>query len=334
MRNIVLSLTLAAAIVTSAQSFAADPILIKFSHVLSPETPKGKGADRFKELAEKYTEGKVKVEVYPNSQLYKDKEETEALQLGAVQMLAPALSKFGPLGIKEFEAYDLPYLFADRTALRKVTEGPIGKAMLSKLEAKGIIGLGYWDNGFKQLTANQPLEKPEDLLGKKMRIPSSKVIGAQMTALGASPQVMAYSEVYQGLQTGVVDGTENTASNILTGKTHEVQKFLTVTNHGYLGYALIVNKQFWESIPAELRPALDKAIAEATAYANDIAENENEKALESIRASGKTKIIVPTEVQHKAWVAALKPVHDEMAGRIGKDLLESIYNATGSAMKK
>ena len=334
MRTILCCLAVSAVIANSTPSFADEPILIKFSHVLSTDTPKGKGADRFKELAEKYTGGKVKVEVYPNSQLYKDKEETEALQLGSVQMLATALSKFGPLGIKEFEAYDLPYLFADTKALRAVTEGPIGKGMLSKLDSKGIVGLAYWDNGFKQLTANKPLNNPDDLLGLKMRIPSSKVIEAQMRILGASPQVMAFSEVYQALQTGVVDGTENTPSNIYTGKTHEVQKYLTMTNHGYLGYALIVNKKFWDSLNPEIKANLDRAVAEATLYTNEIAERENAEALEAIKTSGKTVIIVPTPEQRKAWIKAVRPVHDEMALRIGKDLLEGIYKATGSDMAK
>src|SRR4051794_27653787 len=221
---------------------SAEPIVIKFSHVVAPDTPKGLAARRFKELAEQRTNGRVKVEVYPNSQLYKDKEELEALQLGAVQMLAPSVSKFGPLGAKEFEIFDLPYIFPDKAALRRVTDGPIGKELFKKLEPKGIVGLAYWDNGFKVMTANTPLKKPDDFIGLKMRIQSSKVLESQMKALGAIPQVMAFSEVYQALQTGVVDGSENTPSNVYTQKMHEVQKHLTVSNHGYIGYAVITNK--------------------------------------------------------------------------------------------
>jgi C4-dicarboxylate-binding protein DctP len=202
---------------------AQAPIVIKFSHVVAPDTPKGKGADKFKELAEKYTNGRVKVEVYPNSQLYKDKEEVEALQLGAVQMLAPSLAKFGPLGAKEFEVFDLPFIIPDKPALRRVTEGQLGKKLFQKLESKGIVGLGYWDNGFKVMSANKPLREPADFRGLKMRIQSSKVLEAQFRALGSIPQVMAFSEVYQGMQTGVVDGSENTPSNMYTQKHHEVQ---------------------------------------------------------------------------------------------------------------
>src|SRR6195952_1725097 len=198
----------AGGLLASPPARAQQPIVVKFSHVVAPDTPKGKGAQRFKELAEKYTNGRVKVEVYPNSQLYKDKEEVEALQLGAVQMLAPSLAKFGPLGVREFEVFDLPYILPDKAALTRITTGPIGKSLLDKLEPKGIKGLAYWDNGFKIMTSNKPMHKVADFQGLKMRIQSSKVLEAQMRALGAIPQVLAFSEVYQAMQTGVVDGNE------------------------------------------------------------------------------------------------------------------------------
>ncbi len=314
---------------TAQPTLAADPILIKFSHVVAPNTPKGKGADKFKELAEKYTSGAVKVEVYPNSQLYKDKEEMEALQLGAVQMLAPSLAKFGPLGAREFEVFDLPFIFADKAALRAVTNGAVGKQLLAKLEPKGISGLAYWDNGFKILSANKAIKAPDDLLGMKLRIQSSKVLEAQMKALGAVPQVMAFSEVYQGLQTGVVDGTENPPSNMFTQKMHEVQAHATLTNHGYLGYAVIVNKAFWDGLPKEVRANLEKAMSEATVYANDIAQQENDMALEAMKKTGRTAFHTPTDAEKKAWIAALKPVHAQMTSRIGKDMLDAVYKATG-----
>ena len=306
---------------------AADPILIKFSHVVAPDTPKGKGALKFKELAEAALPGQVKIEVYPNSQLYKDKEELEALQLGSVQMLAPSLAKFGPLGAKEFEVFDLPYIFADKTALHKVTEGPVGKSLLAKLEPKGITGLAFWDNGFKILSANKQLKSPDDLLGLKMRIQSSKILEAQMKALGASPQVMAFSEVYQGLQTGVVDGTENPPSNMFTQKMHEVQKFATITNHGYLGYAVIVNKPFWDALPAPVREALAKAMTEASVYEYELAQKENDDSLAAMKASGKTQFSVPTPEEQKVWMAALLPVQKEMASRVGVELVEAIKAA-------
>ena len=308
---------------------AAEPIIIKFSHVVAPGTPKGKGAAKFEELAEKYTNGAVNVEVYPNSQLYKDKEEMEALQLGAVQMLAPSLAKFGPLGVQDFEVFDLPFIFPSFEKLHNVTKGEVGKTLLAKLQAKGITGLAYWDNGFKIMSANRPLRTPDDFLGLKVRIQSSKVIEAQMTALGAVPQVMAFSEVYQALQTGVVDGTENPPSNMYTQKMHEVQKHATLSNHGYLGYAVIVNKKFWDELPAEVRSGLEKAMSEATDYANEIAKGENDAALEAMKAAGTTEFYELTADERAAWAAALAPVHDEMAGRIGAETIAAVKAATG-----
>lgn len=327
--NRIVSAGLAAVIAIGLGAGAwAQDITIKFSHVVAPDTPKGKGAEKFKELAEQYTDGKVKVEVYPNSQLYKDKEELEALQLGAVQMLAPSLAKFGPLGVPDFEAFDLPYIFDGYDQLRKVTDGEVGKAMLAKLEDKGIRGLAYWDNGFKIMSANSPLLTPDDFLGLKMRIQSSKVLEAEMNALGAIPQVMAFSEVYQGLQTGVVDGTENPPSNMYTQKMNEVQKHATLSNHGYLGYAVIVNKEFWDGLPEDVRGQLEKAMAESTVYANGIAQDENEKALQAMKDAGTTEFHEMTDEEKAAWKEVLLPVHDEMAGRIGADLIAQIKAAT------
>jgi C4-dicarboxylate-binding protein DctP len=296
--------------------------------VVAPNTPKGKGSEKFKELAEKYTAGKVKVEVYPNSTLYKDKEELEALQLGAVQMLGPSNSKFGPIGVKDFEVFDLPYLLPNKKALRAVTEGPLGKAMLKQLEPKGMIGLAYWDNGFKLMSANKPLRSPADYKGLKFRIQSSKVLEAQFRALGAVPQVMAFSEVYQALQTGVVDGQENTASNMYTQKMHEVQKYTTVTNHGYIGYVVVVNKKFWEGLPADIRGQLDKAMAEATVYSNDISEKENAEAMDEMKKSGKTEIIVPTAAETEAMRKAMEPLYNDMASRVGKKLIDDVVKLT------
>jgi C4-dicarboxylate-binding protein DctP len=310
---------------TSAMAQTATPIVIKFSHVVAPDTPKGKAAEMFKKLAEERTKGRVKVEVYPNSQLYKDKEELEALQLGAVQMLAPSLAKFGPLGVKDFEVFDLPYIFPSKDVLRAVTDGAIGRSLLKKLESKGIVGLAYWDNGFKVMSANKPLKSPADFRGVKMRIQSSKVLDAQMRALGALPQVMAFSEVYQALQTGVVDGTENPPSNMFTQKMHEVQKHATLTNHGYLGYAVITNKKFWEGLPDDIRATLEGAMNESTRFANAIAQQENDDSLASMKAAGKTDFYAPTAAELETFRKALLPVHQEMEGRVGKDLIQSIY---------
>ena len=324
--------TLVAGLMLVGAAFGAAaqaPIVIKFSHVVANETPKGKAADFFAKRAAELTKGKVKVEVYANSTLYKDKEEMEALQLGAVQMLAPSLAKFGPLGVREFEVFDLPFIFDNADELHKVTEGPVGKMMFAKLETKGVTGLAFWDNGFKSLSANKPLKSPEDFKGVKMRIQSSKVIEAQMRAVGAIPQVMAFSEVYQALQTGVVDGTENPHSNLYTQKMHEVQKHVTLSEHGYLGYAVITNKKFWDSLPADVRGQLEQAMKEATTYANKIAKDENEAALDAVKKSGKTVVYTPTPAERLALKKAMVKTHKEMESRIGKETIESVYKATG-----
>jgi C4-dicarboxylate-binding protein DctP len=316
---------------TAGPALAQSPLVIKFSHVVAPDTPKGKGAIKFKELAEKYTNGKVVVEVYPNSQLYKDNEELQALQLGAVQLLAPSLAKFGPLGVREFEVFDLPFILPSKAALRKVTDGPLGAKLLGLLDPKGIKGLAYWDNGFKAMSANKPLRLPEDFRGLKMRIQSSKVLEAQMRALGAIPQVMAFSEVYQALQTGVVDGTENPPSNEYTQKMHEVQKYTMLSEHGYVGYAVIANKKFWDGLPPDIRASLDNAMAEATAFTNEIAQKENDDALAAIKVSGKSQLVELTAEQKAAWRKALDPVYGEMTSRIGKDIIAEFQKEAASA---
>lgn len=322
-------LAVAATATFALPAFAQAPIVIKFSHVVANDTPKGHAAEFFKKKAEELTKGRVKVEVYANSTLYKDKEEMEALQIGAVQMLAPSLAKFGPLGVKEFEVFDLPFIFSGYDQLHTVTQGPMGRKLLDKLEPKGVKGLAYWDNGFKSFSANKPMKVPADFKGMKMRIQSSKVLEAQMRSVGSLPQVLAFSEVYQALQTGVVDGTENPISNLYTQKMHEVQKHLTLTEHGYLGYAVITNKKFWDGLPADIRKQLEDAMDQSTRYANQIAKVENDKSLEAVKKSGKTQVYVPTAAERLAIKQAMLKTHTEMESRIGKELIQDVYKAAG-----
>ena len=313
---------------------SADPIVIKFSHVVAPDTPKGRAAEKFKQLAEEKTKGRVKVEIYPNSQLYKDREELEALQLGSVQMLAPSMAKFGPMGAREFELFDLPFIFPNSAALHRVMDGDVGKKLFAKLDTKGVTGLAFWDNGFKQMSSNRPMHSVADFKGLKMRIQSSKVLDAQMKTLGATPQVMAFSEVYSALQQGVVDGTENPVSNFYTQKMNEVQKHMTMSNHGYLGYAVVTNKKFWDELPADIRSALTAAMKEATEFERDIAQKDNDEALEKVRATKTTEVYVLTESERAAWVKALLPVHAEFESVIGKDLIQSAYDAAAQVEKE
>lgn len=322
MRKLLLAVAAAALVLAPAVAQAQNPIVIKFSHVVANDTPKGKGALKFKELAEKYTDGKVKVEVYPNSTLYKDKEEIEALQLGSVQMLAPSTAKFAPLGVKEFESLDLPWLFKDDDIYAAAMKGPVGKFLFDKLQAKGIKGLAYWDNGFHMVSANKPLIKPSDFQGLKFRISGSKIADQYFRNVGSIPQIMAFSEVYQALQTGVVDGCENTPSNYLTQKFYEVQKEITVSNHAHLQYAVIVNSKFWDGLPADVRDQLEKAMSEATDYTNSIARKENEDALAEIKKTGKTNLHYLTDADRKAWQEAMQPTYKWAKGRVGQEVLD------------
>jgi C4-dicarboxylate-binding protein DctP len=312
----------------------AAPIVIKFSHVAAVDTPKGQGAERFKKLAEERTKGRVKVEVYPNSQLYKDKEELEALQLGSVQMLAPSVSKFGPFGVKEFEAFDLPFVTPDQASYQKAVSGDFGHAMLKKLDAKGVHGLAYWDAGFRVITANKPLRKPDDFKGLKIRINSSKVIDAQMRAVGVIPQTMAFSEVYQALQSGVVDGADVTLSNVYTQKLYEVQKYVTLLHHSHQAYAVVVNRKFWEGLPKDLRDALESAMADATTYANGLTLADARNAYDKIKASGKATLVEPTPAEREAIRAAMVKTHKDMEGRLGRETMQALYKATDFSVGK
>lgn len=333
MLNSVVTRVMVLAFAVFSSLAAADPIFIRFSHVVAPNTPKGKAAELFKKLAEERTHGRVVVEIYPNSQLYKDREEIEALQLGAVQMLAPSLSKFGSLGVRSFELFDLPYIFPNKEILYRVMDGGVGRKLLDLLEPRGIIGLAYWDNGFKHMSANRPLRTVDDFKGLKMRIQASKVLEAQMKALGATPQAMAFSEVHSALQQGVVDGTENPVSNLYTKKMHQVQKHLTLSQHGYLGYAVIVNKAFWEGLPTDVRKILEQAMREATAYERDIAQKENDEALARVRAAGTTEVHVLPLTERIKWWRALLPVHKAFEDKIGRDLIQAAYRAAAEVEK-
>jgi C4-dicarboxylate-binding protein DctP len=312
------------------QAVAQEPILIKFSHVAAPDTPKGQAALLFKKLAEERTKGRVKVEVYPNSMLFKDAEELEALKLGSVQMLAPVPGKLGPAGIPEFEVFDIPYMFPDLEALQRVYRGPAGAAMMKKLEPKGFVGLGFWNNGFRVMSANRPIHVPADVKGLKMRINSSKVNAAIMKSVGALPQTMAFSEVYQGLQTGVIDGTEGPLSNLYTQKQYEVQKHVTLTYHTISNYVVLANKSFWDKLPADVRGTLEGCIRDATALNDEQSVKDEQTAINGINASGKSTIYKPTPEEKALWSKAMLPVQDEMASRVKKETLDMMRAAVAA----
>lgn len=323
------SLISCAALSVPMTALAQAPIVIKFSHVAAVDTPKGQAAEYFKKIVEERSKGKVKVEVFANSTLFKDKEELEALQIGSVQMLAPVPGKFGPLGVKEFEVFDLPYIFKDIEAVHRFARGPGGTSLLKKLDSRGVTGLAYWDNGFRVMSANKPIHSPADMKGLKMRINSSKVNAAIMKSVGAQPQSLAFSEVYQALQTGVVDGTEGPLSNLYTQKQYEVQKHITLSYHTISNYVVVANKKFWDGLPADIRSTLETAIKDATSYNDSVAEKDEAASLAAIKASGKSTVYAPTAAEMDAWATAMLPVHTEMADRVGgKAFIDSVRAAS------
>jgi C4-dicarboxylate-binding protein DctP len=301
---------------------AADPIVIKFSHVVAENTPKGQGAMLFKKLAEERLPGKVKVEVYPNSSLFGDGKEMEALLLGDVQIIAPSLAKFEHY-TKQVQIFDLPFLFDDMAAVDRFQASPAGQGLLTSMESKGITGLGYWHNGMKQLSANKPLYEPKDARGLKFRVQASQVLEEQFKAVRANPRKMSFAEVYQGLQTGVVNGAENPYSNIYSQKMHEVQKYITESNHGVLDYMVITNTKFWNGLPDDVRSELRKIMDEVSVEVNKQAEALNQGDKQRILDAKTTEIISLTDEQRAKWRDAMKPVWKKFEGEIGADLIKA-----------
>ncbi|RRD58410.1 DctP family TRAP transporter solute-binding subunit [Comamonadaceae bacterium OH2545_COT-014] len=303
------------------------PITIKFSHVVADQTPKGQGALKFKEVAEKKLQGKVQVQVFPNSQLFGDGKEMEALLLGDVHIIAPSLSKFDRY-TKKIQLFDLPFLFDDMAAVDRFQSGPKGQELLKSMTSRGLLGLAYWHNGMKQLsTGKDKLARPEDARGLKFRIQNSDVLEAQFRALGANPQKMAFAEVYQALQTGVVDGQENTWSNIYSQKFYEVQKIVAETNHGVVDYMVVTNAKWWNALPADVRQGLSEAMAEATAHANRLAADLNARDREHIAQAGKARVQTVTASDLAAWRAAMAPVWKRFESAIGKDMIDAALAA-------
>ncbi len=326
MKNIAKILCATALLTTGSSLLAKADYTIKFSHVVSPDSPKGKAADFFAKRVDELTKGKIKVEVFPNSQLYTDKAVMKALKIGNVHMAAPSFSKFTSL-VPSLQLFDLPFLFRDNDHLHKVMDGEVGQALKDKVTKKGFVALDFWDNGFKQFSSNKKaIKTPQDLSGQKVRIMSSKVLEAQMKALGANPQVLPFSEVYSALQQGVVDGGENPLSNFYTKKFYEVQSSVSLTNHGYLGYLVVASKRFWKKLPKDLQSKVLQAMKEATAQERVFAKELNElylgKVKEYEKSSGKIKVIYPTKEDIEKFRKATEVIYPEFYKTIGKDLIQ------------
>jgi C4-dicarboxylate-binding protein DctP len=326
MRTLLVAAVAGCTLALSSLSVQAQDIVIKFSHVVAETTPKGKSALLFKQLVEERLGDKVKVEVYPNSSLFGDAKDMEALLLNDVQIVAPSLAKFEQY-TKSLQLFDLPFLFNDIAAVDRFQNSDAGKALLKSMEDKNIVGLAYWHNGMKQMSANKALREPKDARGLKFRVQASDVLEAQFKAVRAQARKMAFAEVYQGLQTGVVNGQENTWSNIFSQKFFEVQPYITESNHGVIDYMLITNAEFWNGLPDDIRAELDKIVTEVTAENNKIAGDLNAEAKQKIIDAGTSEIIELTPEQRAAWVEAMKPVWDEFSGEIGADLIEAAQAA-------
>ncbi|MEK7345940.1 MAG: DctP family TRAP transporter solute-binding subunit [Pseudomonadota bacterium] len=314
-------------VATTVQAQDGAAVRIRFAHVVAEDTPKGQTALRFKALLESRSAGQIQVEVYPGAQLYGDRDEIEAVQLGAVEMLAPSLSKFGPMGFAEFELFDLPFLFASESDVHRITQGPLGQVLLQRLQRQQLVGLGFLDNGFKHMSANRPLLEVADYAGLRMRVQSSRTIARQMSALGVQAVDLPFSDTRRALSQGVVDGSENPVSNFWTQRMHEVQTDLTLTRHGFIGYAVVINAHFWQHLSGAQRQQIQQALDDAIAWGNSTAAGQNEKALGALRAVGSTRIHQPSPAQRAALRAAVQPVYDDLERRIGRSWLAAVRDA-------
>ena len=321
------------AILVTGVTLAAEPIVIKFAHVVAENTPKGQMANKFKELAEARLPGKVTVEVYANSQLFGDDKVLEAMLLGDVQLAAPSLSKFSRY-TKQLDIFDLPFLFDNMAAVDRFQQGPDGQKLLSSLKKKGLVGLGYLHNGMKQMSADKPLRVPEDARGLKFRIQASDVLAAQFEVLGALPVKKPFSEVFTLLQTKAIDGTENPWSNTYSKKFFEVQPFITETDHGVLDYMVVTSAEFWMDLPDDVRAELDAALKEAVAFGNEVSAQQAMDDRQKIIDSKRSEVIPLTAAERAQWVEAMKPVWKQFEGAIGKDLIAAALAANQSAAGK
>lgn len=308
------------------QPAAAQPakLTVKFSHVVAEDTPKHKAALKFKELAEKASNGNIEVQVFPNSQLYKDAEEFPALQSGAVHYLAPGTAKFA-VTVPQWQVFDLPYAFANKEAAYKVIDGPITQELYKLLNSQKMLGVAMWDNGFRYFTnSKKEMRKPDDFKGLKFRA-DGKPAERLVQALGGTAQVMAFAEVFNALQQGVVDGQLNTFSNIYSMKFHEVTKYMTLSGTmSYLGYAVVTGADWYAKLPDSQRKILDQAMKDATAYERQIAQTENDEAFEKIKQSGKLQTITLNDSEIAEWKAASEKVYPQYEKEIGKDLMDKV----------
>ena len=300
-------------------------IVIKFSHVVAENTPKGMAAQRFAREVQERTGGRVEVQVFPNSSLYADGEEMQALQEGAVQIIAPATSKLGGL-FPYWQVMDLPFAFQDTNAVHQALDGPIGQKLTESLENQGFIALAFWDNGFKQLTNNmRPIVTPDDLQGLRFRVMmNSSVLQEQFRILGGRSTPLPFNDVYRYLEKNQLVGQENTISNIYSKKFYQVQKFMTITNHGYLGYVVLVNNDYWDELPQDIREIIKDVMDEVTVWEHEAASEMNKLNFKSMQEYSKIEITELTPEERELWAQAFRPLYDYFGRKISVDLMHEL----------
>ncbi|NLI13739.1 DctP family TRAP transporter solute-binding subunit [Pelotomaculum propionicicum] len=312
-------------VVDKEQVSPDEKIVIKFSHVVAENTPKGLAAERYAALVKERTRGRVEVQVFPNSTLYKDGEEIQALQSGAVQMIAPATSKLAG-EFPQWQIFDLPYVFMNEEKVHEAMNGYIGVKLYGGLRQNNIQSLAFWDSGFKLITnSRKPIIYPQDFNDLSFRVMiNSKVLKKQFEKLGATPVEGSFDDLYRALETRAFDGEENTISNICTKNLYKVQPYLIVTNHGYMGYVVLTNAAYWNSLPPDIREVLESTMAEVTEWERQQALKMNKEGLEMVAQSGVTQVHYQTEDEKREWMEVLRPIYTEFSDVIGRDLISSI----------
>ncbi|WNF36689.1 DctP family TRAP transporter solute-binding subunit [Bacillaceae bacterium IKA-2] len=301
-----------------------EQIVIRFSHVVAENTPKGLAAQRFAEIINEKSAGRVRVEVFPNGALFSDSDEFSALVQNDIEMIAPSFSKMTEIA-PEWELFDLPFLFERLEDVEEVFTGEIGEHLLSKLNKKGVKGLSLWSNGFKQMTSSQkPLVLPEDFKNQNFRIMPSRIIEKQFRILNANPIAIPFNDVYNSLETFEIDGQENTISNIYSRRWYELQRFMTISNHGYLGYTVMMNGDFWNELPADIQMQMTEAMTETTKWILQESKRMNNELLSKIEKEFDIKIHYLTEEEKRIWKETLEPVYQLFIAEANPGLVELV----------
>jgi C4-dicarboxylate-binding protein DctP len=312
--------------VFAGPSKAQEPILIRFAHVVGENTPKGKGAEMFKQRVEQRLEGRVKVEIYPRSEKFDDDEVFSALLFGDVEMAAPSFSKFRSYA-PVLKVFDLPFLFEDVDHVHRFQQGVTGQQLLQAMLPVGIVGLAYWDNGMRAISANKPLRVPSDAEGLVFRIEPSDVIQQQYARIGVVGLPMPFKRVVDAIKEGLVEGQENSWSNIYSLKIQTLLKNFTELNHSFQGYMVITGQDFWDDLPTDIRSELQQILAEVTVEVNKLAQEQAITDRAKVESSPGVQIIIPSVDELALWRDKMVQVWMQFEPEIGNTVIESAVAA-------